>query len=463
MLRCGFRNPGRFLLAAIVLLSVCVTPSASGSTHAAPANLPATGSSSTAANDSGLLMCNAAEGGDWTTTSAAFEVIRQCTLTIPEAGSVYLSASAWVGLPNSGSAYKADFRLGLDDSTTGDDRTDRRVSIEPDSGGDGQDKSTMVSLLAPITSGQHTFYFLGARDMVSGTVLLHAPSLSVLYFPAASAEIMSCGAAANDTQTITNTLQEIRSCPLTLPESGSVYLTASAGAGLASGGSAYLGDFQLGVDDVAGTLDSLRLVDIYPDGGSGSGEVVAAALFVPTIVTGTHTFYFSGMLDLISAPGPMQVQDASLSVLFFPASNTTLKLCGVSDYQYWSSVDNYFTNIRSCNFSVPNRSLAFVEASAWADMYAPGTTNEWEGNFRLGLDDVNGSASTDRQLNVYDGQGYEHVLADSGVFTLMPGDHTFYLAGRRTAGSGRAESLAASLFVLNVPGPKMVYLPLILK
>jgi hypothetical protein len=455
-----FRSSVRVLLATFVMLGLSFTPGAS-----VLANTTAAGStgrqaaSNVAVDDTGLLLCSETGDGDWTTTSATFEVIRQCTLVVPESGSVYLSASASVGLSDGGQAYKADFRLGLD-PIAGDAATDRRVSIDLDSG-DGQDKSVMATHLMTVTAGAHTIYFLGRRDTGPGTVQLHDPSLSAVYFPDSLAEVKTCGAAADDTWTTTqNTFQEIRHCTLDLPESGSVYLSGSAGVELADGGSAYQGAFQLGVDDATGDLDSVRLVDISPDSGDGSREVVATALFKPAIITGTHTFYFSG--ERYSGSSVMQVHDASLSVLFFPASSIALTFCGKTTYGLWSSISSAYSTIRWCNLSLSRNGRAFVEASAWTLMTDPGTTHEWEGHFRLGLDDMGGSANYDRQVNAYDSQGGQRIVADSGVFAMEPGNHTSYFVGSRTTGPGTAVIWAASLFVLNVPD-LTVYLPLILK
>lgn len=124
----------------------------------------------------GLVMCSS--GGDvgWSTTADAFQVVCQCTITLPSDGWAFLSAGA--SLAGDNGEYEAHFRLGID-STEGDPATNRWVNIYGDAG-DGMHAALAVSALRPLKAGTHTFYLLCRRKSGTGPVLLRDPSLAVL-------------------------------------------------------------------------------------------------------------------------------------------------------------------------------------------------------------------------------------------------------------------------------------------
>jgi hypothetical protein len=67
------------------------------------------------------VTCGSSGNLNWTTTSSSFQVIRQCTLSVPQAGWVFLSADG--SLARNGE-YEAQFEIGID-STSGDYNIDR--------------------------------------------------------------------------------------------------------------------------------------------------------------------------------------------------------------------------------------------------------------------------------------------------------------------------------------------------
>jgi len=113
---------------------------------------------------------------NWTTTSSSFKVIRQCTLTAPQDGWVFISTDG--SLARQDGEYEALFEIGID-TTSGDANIDRWVNVYNDSG-DGTDESVALSVLKPVTAGVHTFYFLGRRYGGLGTVLVYDPTLTVM-------------------------------------------------------------------------------------------------------------------------------------------------------------------------------------------------------------------------------------------------------------------------------------------
>lgn len=390
--------------------------------------------------------CGTVQDGGWTTTSASFEPIRSCTLTFPENGFVYLAGSTSVGV-GAGGNYEARFNLSIDDAG-GNSATDRWVNAYTD-GGDGTDKSSQVTLLAPVSAGAHTFYYLGARYSGTGTVQLYDPSLSVLYFPSSSADVQSCGVASNTLWTTTETtFQAIRSCALNVPQSGFVYISGTASVGLGAGG-AYEGRFRVGVE-VNGSPSSDRWINITTDGGDGTDESVATSL-LSSVDTGARTFYFSGAR--YAGTGTVQVYDPTLSVLYFPAPNVTAKVCGASGSDSWTNSTTTYSIIRSCTLNVPRNGFAFIDASASAGLNAVGAGNEWEGQFRVGVDNDTGTSLSDRWVNVYtdSGDGTDRTVSNTLLTNISAGVRTFYYVGRRYAGPGTARVYSPSLTVI-VPG-----------
>jgi hypothetical protein len=399
--------------------------------------------------------CGSIQDGGWTTSSTTFESIRSCSLYVPENGFVYIKGTASAGL--NGSTYEARFNLAID-TTSGNPAVDRWLNVYADSG-DGTDKQVDVTLLSPVSAGQHTFHFLGARYNGTGPVQLYDPSLSVLYFPSSSADVLACGVANNLIWTTNETsFQQIRSCELTVPQSGFVYISGSASAGLDTGGGAYEARFRLGVDNVNGTASSDRWVNVTTDSGDGTDETVSTSLLT-SVAAGQHTFYFSGAR--YNGTGPVRVYDPSLSVLYFPAPNVTAKVCGAGGSDTWTNNTTSYSIIRSCTLNVPDNSFAFIDATASAGLNDTGAGNDWEGQFRIGVDNESGSSLFDRWVNVYTdtGDGTDRAVSNSGIVNISRGVHTFYFVGRRYAGNGTLRLYSPSLTVI-VPGSTS-YIPLV--
>ncbi|MBP7686991.1 MAG: hypothetical protein KA765_03750 [Thermoflexales bacterium] len=377
-----------------------------------------------------FMACNAGITGNWMTTSTSWQEVRSCTATFPEDGFVYINATAsldWVDTP-----YEAHVALNVD-NPVGNGTTDRWVNIYADSG-NGTDKNVADDMIAAVSSGTHTFYFLVRRFAGSGTVELLNPNLSVLYFPSSNAEVMACGVTNElDWTTTDSAFQIVRSCTLSVTQPGYVYVSGTSSVAQANGPSE--ARLRVGVDSTAGLAVSDRWVNVYTDTGDGTDESAATSNLV-SVVTGTHTFYL--LAARYAFTGTVTLYDPSLSVLYFPETNVTAKTCGVTGADMWINATDDTSVIRSCTVDLPAAGFAFVTANASAGLNDTTAGNDWEGKFGLSLDDSTDThPGFNRWLNVYTdaGDGTDQTLATSGMFQPAAGAHTFYLLGTRFGGA----------------------------
>jgi len=437
-----------------------------GTTHATPPDpgsknyesnaqaVPAPGITAAELAASGsLITCGASGNLNWTTTSSSFEVIRQCTLSVPQNGWVFISADSSVARTDG--EYEAQFRIGID-STIGDADIDRWVNVYNDSG-DGTDKSVALSVLKQVTAGSHTFYLLGRRYSGTGTVLLYDPTLTVIFVPATDSELLTCGASGNLSWTMTSSSFEvIRQCTLSVPQEGWVFISADSSA--AQQDDEYEAQFRIGIDSTIGDVDIDRWVNVYNDSGDGTDESVALSA-LRQVTAGTHTFYFLG--NRYSGAGTALLYDPTLTVVYIPSPSSTALTCGVADDSDWMTTSSSFEVIRQCTLSVPQEGWAFISA----DSSPARMDGEYEAQFRIGIDDSTiGDVDIDRWVNVYNdsGDGTDKSVALSVLKQVTAGTHTFYFLGRRYSGAGTVFAYDPSLSVI-VPGGARIYLPWIMK
>jgi riboflavin biosynthesis pyrimidine reductase len=253
------------------------------------------------------LSCGASGNLNWTTTAGSFAVVRQCSLTAPRAGWVFISADGSLARQNG--EYEAQFEIGID-SPAGDATIDRWVNVYNDSG-DGSDRSVALSVLKHVGAGSHTFYFLGKRYAGSGTVLVYDPTLTAIYVPLASPTALSCGASGNLNWTTTaSSFAVVRQCNLTAPQAGWVFI--SADGSLARQNGEYEAQFEIGIDSTAGDANIDRWVNVYNDSGDGTDKSVALSV-LKNINAGNHTFYFLG--KRYAGSGTVLVYDPTLTVI----------------------------------------------------------------------------------------------------------------------------------------------------
>lgn len=410
-----------------------------------------------AAQNAGWLSttCGASADGRWTTNSFAFQPIRACTLNAPQDGWAFVSASGSVGLPRNGYAYEGRFRLGVDDPG-GDTTTDRWVNIYGDEK-NGSDKTIATSTIVPIRAGAHTFSFLGASASLFGTVEVIDPMISVMYVPGTSVDIQTCEqSAGNDWTTAAETPQVIASCTLNAPQAGYAFVVGSASAHLPNGSPEYEARFRLGVNNSNGSPLSDRWVNIYGDNGDGTDETVATSLLAP-VNAGANTFSFLGYR--YKGNGTVQLLDPTISVIYLRATAVTAKTCSAATETPWSSTAENYTPIVKCSLTAPRSGWALIDVSASVGLSGNGAGEPWEGRFRVGVDNTNGSAATDRFVNVYRdiGDGTDKVIAATWLASVNRGSRAFSFAAQRSDGAGSMRVYSPSITVI-VPGATL-FLP----
>jgi hypothetical protein len=397
-----------------------------------------------------LLTCGASGNMDWTTTSSTRLIVRQCTLTVPQDGYLFISASA--SLARQDGEYEAEFRVGID-STTGDISTDRWVNVYNDAG-DGTDESMALSVLKPVEAGAHTIYLLGKRYSGAGTVLVYDPTLSVIYIPAAGVDVLACGAQPTDWTTTSSALEVAAGCSLTVPGPGVVFLSAGASMGRATG--PFEAQFEIGIDSTAGDGNIDRWVNVYDDTGDGTDKSMALSV-LKNVGAGAHTFYLLG--KRYSGAGAVLAYRATLTAIYIPATSTRAVACGASGDINWTTTSGSFQVMRQCTVNVPQAGYAFIAGDSSLARY----DGEYEAQFEIGVDSTAGDNNIDRWVNIYNdtGDGTDKSMAISVLKPVARGMHTFYLLGRRYGGAGAVLAYDPTLTVI-IPGANWdLFLPLV--
>ena len=116
--------------------------------------------------------------GDFSNDTTSFETISHCSLSVPITTTVFLNATASVGLPAVGASnYEGAFRFALDGSPL--TPPNRFVNIYTDAD-NGTDKSVAISRLVTVGPGTHTFVFQGRRFGGGGPVQVFQGGLTML-------------------------------------------------------------------------------------------------------------------------------------------------------------------------------------------------------------------------------------------------------------------------------------------
>lgn len=401
---------------------------------------------SSASYGAGSLFAAGASGNiPWTTTSSAWQVVRQCKLAVPWNGQVFITANTSLG--RSDGDYEARLSINMD-SPNGDVSIDRWVNVYSDTG-DGTDENAALSILKPVSAGVHTFYLLASRYGGTGTVQLHDPSLTVVYTPSVNTQVVVAGASGNGNWTTTNnSFQVVRQCTLTAPGAGQVFIAADTSLTRLDGD--YEAQLRLGVDTVAGDNSSDRWVNISSDTGDGTDRNGALSILKP-VSAGVHTFYL--LAKRYNGTGTVNLLDSSLTVIFTPSANTQVVAAGASDSVGWTTTSSSLKVVSQCTFTAPRDGQVFIAADASLGR----SDGDYEASLRLGMDSTSGDVNTDRWVNIYSdaGDGTDKNGALSILKPISAGVHTFYLLAARYGGTGTVNLYKSTLTAIFVDGPEV--------
>lgn len=235
-----------------------------------------------------LLTCSDMDSTTFTTTSMEFQVMRSCSLTAPSSGYAFISANGSAG--GAATPFEAAFEIGID-GTTGTADAPRWVdaySVNQKA----VDRTVALTMLKPVSAGQHTFNFLAARRIGAADITVASPSLSVIYFPAPSLHVASCSVLDDTPWTTTSgDFAVVRQCSMNLPEDSVAFLAADANLGIWV--DPFEAHLRLGIDSTVGYDDTDRYTNVYADSSDGTDDSAALSVLKP-ITAGSHAFYLLG-------------------------------------------------------------------------------------------------------------------------------------------------------------------------
>jgi hypothetical protein len=149
----------------------------------------------------GVRVCSQNSGETFLNSTTSFKTAASCSINAPTTGFLLGIGSGSAAL--SGTAYEANFRLGVNDTTTGSAETDRYVNIYPDSE-DGTDESLAIQFVKPVSAGTQTLSMIGQRfgsNSGTGTVQVYDPGLVGLFIAPTRAPRSASRAAPTPTTT----------------------------------------------------------------------------------------------------------------------------------------------------------------------------------------------------------------------------------------------------------------------
>ncbi len=373
-----------------------------------------------------LLTCGATGGHFFQIGSGTYQTLRTCSLTVPEAGHLFVSANGSVGYEDAYS--RALFRIEINDTRKLE--TDRYIAVFSDAG-DGSDASFAISGLFPVAAGKQTVDLVGIRDSGTGTMKVYDPTLTLLFIPGTGTDMLTCSDMDATMFTTTSSLyQTMRNCSLNLPSDGWVFISADATAWGAA--TPFEATFDIGIDNSTGTADATRWVNAYSVNQKAVDRSAALTMLRP-ISAGSHTFNFLAKLQ--SGASDIRIASPALSVIYMPAPSLHVASCSVLDNTPWTTTSPDFSVVRQCSMNLPEDSFAFVAADANLGM----SVDPFEAHLSLSIDNsTNGFDDTDRYTNVYadSGDGTDDSAALSVLKPVTAGSHTFYFLGRRMLSSG---------------------------
>jgi hypothetical protein len=390
-----------------------------------------------------LIGCGASANDSWTNATNAFSTVRECSLTVPDDGLVFVSADATV--VSSAVASQGEFDVSIDSTTSGVGAP-RWVTIRDDGSG-GQKMSLARTAMTPLSTGSHTIRLLGKSSSTpAATVRLDNASLSAIFIPGSS-DLLACYDDDSEWNTTSTSYSSILKCGLTAPENGWAFITADATVRWQD----LSQDLELAFefDDTPTPEGATRFLGAHT--GTWSFSPAALSMLKP-VKKGARTFTLVGRRD--KGTGQIDVYYPSLNVIYIPSSSAYAISCGEADADLWSTTSNTWQGIEKCSLTAPTDTWAFVSASSSVN-YSDGP---FQGQFQVRIDD-DASKSASHAVNIYssDDFGKDNTVAVSVLKPIADGAHTFNFRGQRASGTGTMQlyrpTLTAIVPLATLPQP----------
>jgi hypothetical protein len=408
-----------------------------------------------------FYICGNADGFAWSTTSLAFQIVRQCTMRLPQAGHVYIVGNASMG--RSGGDMEAIFGLGIDAPTPMTD-VERRVSVTSSQ----PNKSVVASAMKPIAAGDHTFYFVARRNIGTGSVSLTAPTFSVIFIPSTAPYQVCTNTLNGDWFTDSTDNQIVLSCS-NIAASGNGFIFYAANTWLRRTDGAYEAVLWMNIDG-AYKDTTARWQNAYNDFTNGTDDTLAITGIHP-VSAGVHTVDF--LTRKRAGSGQVTLTDPNIAAFYFPATDPNVKACGDLPGDSWYTSFSNYQDFRVCPLIGSSPGPMHLTAPTVLLLSSDGTAGSrydldnqaFQMGVRLGVLDPNGFPETTRQFNVFDDGGdySDTTFSASALVGLQPGYYLFYSSGARISGPGEATinrgGLTAIAFSLSLD--KSIYLPFI--
>jgi hypothetical protein len=141
-----------------------------------------------------------------------------------------------------------------------------------------------------------------------------------------------------------------------------------------------------------------------------------------------------------------------------PEHSAVARACAGYGNATYNNATSSYTELTDCTLKTEPNSWALVAGNLGVGL----SNTAYEAAYGLGLDTLSPASGSTRYVNAYpdSGDGLDGSVTGSLFLPVSGGTHTFYLIGKRQAGTGTVLARSPRLFVLTPTGS--VYLPLAL-
>ena len=405
-------------------------------------------------------MCSSPEKAAFSTTSGSFVEVVSCSLTVPTAGTVFVSASASAGMnPNAGTAI-INVRLGVDGLLLSG--SNRDITLRSDlQDGSARNLSTQIS--SNVGAGLHSFTMEMARIGGAGTPRLIDPVITAFFVADAGSDVLGCASPGIVSNTIDQLADEfVTSCSINVPAPGTVFITASSGIERTDANARMITSLK---------MDAMLILPGQPGILSANSSAVDTLNYTTVsqmgargVTAGIHNFSWNARATSVTARYTMQ--QPSLQVIFVPATSEDTSICS---FTLLASVagpaEGGPLDVVSCSITLPRPGTIQVRAGG----LATATLSEMEMKVDLNMDGAV-VQHADRYMNLYGTSGLNptnNTVATQAQRSLAAGTYKLTMRYQRFFGTGALSMSEPWIVVLAAfdpppaPPPTPDYIPVV--